>query len=129
MNYDQRIAALTSFKSTVSGAGDTVDGVSGTSSEVAGWEGDARNKFDDYIEDVKSDSKVIAKRKSEFLTAVDGQISALKNQLALEVEMNKFVLYTTYDSKSPSKNRILKRQAVNSLSVDESVKLRLLRLI
>lgn len=129
MNYDERITALTNFKSTVSSTGDTVDGVSGTSSDVVGWEGDAKTKFDDYIEEVKSDSKSIAKRKSEFLTAVDGQISAIKSQLALEVELNKFVVNATYDSKSSSKNKTLKRQAVNNLSVDESVKKRLLKLI
>ncbi|AND80014.1 hypothetical protein [Streptococcus pantholopis] len=128
MNYDERIAALEAFKTAVS-SGSTTDNVSGTSSDVSGWEGDAKPKFDDYIEEVKSDSKSIAGKKASFLTDVDGQITAIQTQLETEVNLNKFVATSIYDSKDSSKNKSLRRAAVNNLSVDESVKKRLLKLI
>lgn len=128
MNYDQRIAALKSFKSAVS-AGSTTDNVSGVSEAVEGWEGDSKTKFDDYIKDVKSDSKNIAGKKRKFLAAVDRHIASVKSQLEAEVSLYRYVVTQTYDRKSASKNRSLKRRAVNNLMVDESVKKRLLRMI
>ncbi|WP_247938658.1 hypothetical protein [Streptococcus intermedius] len=129
MNYDERIAALKSFKSTITSAGGTTDNVSGVSSEISAWEGNAKTKFDEYINEVKKLSKNIAGRKSSFLAAVDGQITALVNQLEFEVQSYKYVVNVTYDSKDSTKNRALKRQSVANLYVDESVKKRLLQMI
>ena len=120
---------MKSFKSTITSAGDTTDNVSGVSSEISAWEGNAKTKFDEYINEVKKLSKNIAGRKSSFLAAVDGQITALVNQLEFEVQSYKYVVNVTYDSKDSTKNRALKRQSVANLYVDESVKKRLLQMI
>ena len=129
MNYDERISALTSFKSTVSSAGDTVDGVSGVSSEVSGWEGDAKTRFDDYIEVVKGDAASLSGKKAKFLKDIQGQIDAIKSQMASEVAQYTYITQATYDSKSSTKNKSLKKSAIRNLNVDSSVKKRLLNMI
>lgn len=129
MNYDERISALTSFKSTVSSAGDTVDGVSGVSSEVSGWEGDAKTRFDEYIEVVKGDAASLSGKKAQFLTDIQGQIDAIKSQMASEVAQYTYITQATYDSKSSTKNKSLKKSAIRNLNVDSSVKKRLLNMI
>ncbi|MCK1209179.1 hypothetical protein MX003_00430 [Streptococcus uberis] len=122
MNYDERIAALTTFKSLVSGAGETTDDVAGVSSEVSGWEGQAKTKFDEYIETIKSDTSSISGRKTEFLAEVDGQISKIKTLLENEVAQNKYIVSSTYDKKDSGKNKTMKRQKINGLSIDDSSK-------
>ncbi|PNY19773.1 hypothetical protein [Streptococcus parauberis] len=129
MNYDERIAALTTFKSSVSGAGETTDDVAGVSSEVSGWEGQAKTKFDEYIETIKSDTSSISGRKTEFLAEVDGQISKIKTLLENEVAQNKYIVSSTYDNKDSGKNKTMKRQKINGLSIDDSSKKRLLDMI
>lgn len=83
MDYKERIKALKAFKESVS-SGETTDTVSGVSSEVSGWTGDARGKFDSYIETVKSDCKGIAGRKSSFLTDIDTIINNIQALFDLE---------------------------------------------
>lgn len=121
MNYKERIAALKTFKSAVSG-GETTDNVSGVSDEVSGWEGGSYTKFTDYITTVKSDAKTLAGKKASFLSDIDGQIAKVQALFDAEVAANEYILSTTYDSKDAAKNRQLQRSAIDSLSIDSSVK-------
>ena len=83
MNYKERIAALKAFKKTVS-SGETTDNVSSISSDVEGWTGNAKGKFDDYIEKVQKDCSTIAGRKATFLTSIDSIISNIQAQFDSE---------------------------------------------
>lgn len=121
MNYKERIAALKQFKTTVS-AGETTDNVSSISSDVEGWTGDAKGKFDDYIEKVQKDCKTIAGRKATFLTSIDSIISGIQAQFDSEYESNSYILTATYDSEDAAKNRDAKITAIDNLGIDDSVK-------
>ena len=59
MNYKERIAALNTFKTAIT-EGDTTDSVSGVSTDISGWEGNADSKFDDYVQTIKTVCEVIS---------------------------------------------------------------------
>ena len=117
MNYKERIAALNDFKSAISG-GDTTDDVSGVSSDVADWEGNAYTKFGDYIKTVKTDSADIAGKKTAFLGEID-----------TEVALNKWRLSMIHDAKNPTNNKNLIRSSINQADMDSSVRDYLLSMV
>lgn len=121
MNYKERIAALQSFKASVS-SGSITEQVSTISSDISGWEGTSDTKFDDYISDVQSDCKTLSNKRASFLSEIDTLISGLENLFELEYNSNSYILGMTYDAKDVAKNRMLKRSAIDNLFVDESVK-------
>ena len=121
MNYKERISALKSFKRAVS-SGETTDSISGISTEISDWSGYANTKFDDYVDTIQKDCKTLAGRKTEFLAAIDTIISNIQSQFDYEYSTYSYILSTTYNSKSASKNKSLKISAINNLWIDESVK-------
>lgn len=128
MNYKERITALTSFKAAVSG-GDTTDNVSGVSSFVAEWDGNAQTKFEDYIQTIKSDCADIAGKKADFLAEIDSRISQVQAMFDLEVSMNSWRLGMVYDAKDPINNKNLIRSSISQSLIDSSVRDHLLSMI
>ena len=128
MNYKERIAALNDFKSAISG-GDTTDDISGVSSDVADWEGNAYTKFGDYIKTVKTDSADIAGKKTAFLGEIDGRIAEVQAMFDTEVALNKWRLSMIHDAKNPTNNKNLIRSSINQADMDSSVRDYLLSMV
>ena len=121
MNYKERIAALNTFKTAIT-EGDTTDSVSGFSTDVSGWEGNADSKFDDYVLTIKSDCADISAKKASFLSEVDGRISQIQAMFDLDVALNSWRLGMVYDSKDSANNKALVYDSISQADLDSSVR-------
>lgn len=121
MNYKERIAALNTFKTAIT-EGDTTDSVSGVSTDVSGWEGNADSKFDDYVLTIKSDCADISAKKASFLSEVDGRISQIQAMFDLDVALNSWRLGMVYDSKDSANNKALVYDSISQADLDSSVR-------
>lgn len=128
MNYKERIAALKTFKAAIT-EGDTTDSVSGISSEIPGWEGNACLKFSDYVQAIKTDCADIATKKASFLSEVDGRISLIQAMFDLEVTLNSWRLGMVYDSKDSENNKALVYDSISQADLDSSVRDYLLSMV
>ena len=121
MNYKERIAALNTFKTAIT-EGDTTDSVSGVSTDVSGWEGNADSKFDDYVLTIKADCADISAKKASFLSEVDGRISQIQAMFDLDVALNSWRLGMVYDSKDSANNKALVYDSISQADLDSSVR-------
>ena len=121
MNYKERIAALNTFKTAIT-EGDTTDSVSGVSTDVSGWEGNADSKFDDYVLTIKADCADISAKKASFLSEVDGRISQIQAMFDLDVALNSWRLGMVYDSKDSANNKALVYDSIIQAHLDSSVR-------
>ena len=121
MNYKERIAALNTFKTAIT-EGDTTDSVSGVSTDVSGWEGNADSKFDDYVLTIKADCADISAKKASFLSEVDGTISQIQAMFDLDVALNSWRLGMVYDSKDSANNKALVYDSISQADLDSSVR-------
>lgn len=121
MNYKERIAALNTFKTAMT-EGDTTDSVSGVSTDVSGWEGNADSKFDDYVLTIKADCADISAKKASFLSEVDGRISQIQAMFDLDVALNSWRLGMVYDSKDSANNKALVYDSISQADLDSSVR-------
>ena len=121
MNYKERIAALNTFKTAIT-EGDTTDSVSGVSTDVSGWEGNADSKFDDYVLTIKADCADISAKKASFLSEVDGRISRIQAMFDLDVALNSWRLGMVYDSKDSANNKALVYDSISQADLDSSVR-------
>ena len=121
MNYKERIAALNTFKTAIT-EGDTTDSVSGVSTEISGWEGNADSKFDDYVLTIKADCADISAKKASFLSEVDGRISQIQAMFDLDVALNSWRLGMVYDSKDSANNKALVYDSISQADLDSSVR-------
>lgn len=121
MNYKERIAALNTFKTAIT-EGDTTDSVSGVSTDISGWEGNADSKFDDYVLTIKSDCADISAKKANFLSEVDGRISQIQAMFDLDVALNSWRLGMVYDSKDSANNKALVYDSISQADLDSSVR-------
>ena len=121
MNYKERIAALNTFKTAIT-EGDTTDSVSGVSTDIPGWEGNADSKFDDYVLTIKSDCADISAKKASFLSEVDGRISQIQAMFDLDVALNSWRLGMVYDSKDSANNKALVYDSISQADLDSSVR-------
>ncbi len=121
MNYKERIAALNTFKTAIT-EGDTTDSVSGVSTDISGWEGNADSKFDDYVLTIKSDCADISAKKASFLSEVDGRISQIQAMFDLDVALNSWRLGMVYDSKDSANNKALVYDSISQADLDSSVR-------
>ena len=128
MNYKERIAALNTFKTAIT-EGDTTDSVSGVSTDVSGWEGNADSKFDDYVLTIKADCADISAKKASFLSEVDGRISQIQAMFDLDVALNSWRLGMVYDSKDSANNKALVYDSISQADLDSSVRDYLLSMI
>ena len=121
MNYKERIAALNTFNTAIT-EGDTTDSVSGVSTDVSGWEGNADSKFDDYVLTIKADCADISAKKASFLSEVDGRISQIQAMFDLDVALNSWRLGMVYDSKDSANNKALVYDSISQADLDSSVR-------
>ena len=121
MNYKERIAALNTFKTAIT-EGDTTDSVSGVSTDISGWEGNADSKFDDYVLTIKADCADISAKKASFLSEVDGRISQIQAMFDLDVALNSWRLGMVYDSKDSANNKALVYDSISQADLDSSVR-------
>ena len=121
MNYKERIAALNTFKTAIT-EGDTTDSVSGVSTDISGWEGNADSKFDDYVQTIKTDCADISTKKASFLSVVDGRISQIQAMFDLDVALNSWRLGMVYDSKDSANNKALVYDSISQADLDSSVR-------
>ena len=121
MNYKERIAALNTFKTAIT-EGDTTDSVSGVSTDISGWEGNADSKFDDYVQTIKTDCADISTKKASFLSEVDGRISQIQAMFDLDVALNSWRLGMVYDSKDLANNKALVYDSISQADLDSSVR-------
>lgn len=121
MNYKERIAALNTFKTAIT-EGDTTDSVSGVSTDISGWEGNADSKFDDYVLTIKADCADISAKKASFLSEVDGRISQIQAMFDLDVALNSWRLGMVYDSKDSANNKALVYDSISRADLDSSVR-------
>ena len=121
MNYKERIAALNTFKTAIT-EGDTTDSVSGVSTDISGWEGNADSKFDDYVQTIKTDCADISTKKASFLSEVDGRISQIQAMFDLDVALNSWRLGMVYDSKDSANNKALVYDSISQADLDSSVR-------
>ena len=121
MNYKERIAALNTFKTAIT-EGDMTDSVSGVSTDVSGWEGNADSKFDDYVLTIKADCADISAKKASFLSEVDGRISQIQAMFDLDVALNSWRLGMVYDSKDSANNKALVYDSISQADLDSSVR-------
>ena len=121
MNSKERIAALNTFKTAIT-EGDTTDSVSGVSTDVSGWEGNADSKFDDYVLTIKADCADISAKKASFLSEVDGRISQIQAMFDLDVALNSWRLGMVYDSKDSANNKALVYDSISQADLDSSVR-------
>ena len=121
MNYKERIAALNTFKTAIT-EGDTTDSVSGVSTDISGWEGNADSKFDDYVLTIKADCADISAKKASFLSEVDGRISQIQAIFDMEVSLNRWRLGMVYDSKDSANNKALVYDSISQADLDSSVR-------
>ncbi|RSI69024.1 hypothetical protein [Streptococcus oralis] len=128
MNYKERIAALNTFKTAIT-EGDTTDSVSGVSTDVSGWEGNADSKFDDYVLTIKADCADISSKKASFLSEVDGRISQIQAMFDLDVALNSWRLGMVYDSKDSANNKALVYDSISQADLDSSVRDYLLTMV
>ncbi|CBZ00000.1 hypothetical protein SOR_0314 [Streptococcus oralis Uo5] len=128
MNYKERIAALNTFKTAIT-EGDTTDSVSGVSTDVSGWEGNADSKFDDYVLTIKADCADISAKKASFLSEVDGRISQIQAMFDLDVALNSWRLGMVYDSKDSANNKALVYDSISQADLDSSVRDYLLTMV
>ncbi|KXT85048.1 hypothetical protein [Streptococcus oralis] len=128
MNYKERIAALKTFKAAITG-GDTTDSVSGISSEISGWEGNACLKFDDYVQIIKTDCADISAKKASFLSEIDGRISQIQAIFDMEVSLNRWRLGMVYDSEDSTNNKNLIYYSISQADLDSSVRDYLLSMV
>ena len=128
MNYKERIAALNTFKTAIT-EGDTTDSVSGISTEISGWEGNADSKFDDYVQTIKTDCADISTKKTSFLGEVDGRISQIQAMFDLDVALNSWRLGMVYDSKDSANNKALVYDSISQADLDSSVRDYLLTMV
>ena len=128
MNYKERIAALNTFKTAIT-EGDTTDSVSGVSTDISGWEGNADSKFDDYVLTIKADCADISAKKASFLSEVDGRISQIQAMFDLDVALNSWRLGMVYDSKDSANNKALVYDSISQADLDSSVRDYLLTMV
>lgn len=128
MNYKERIAALNTFKTAIT-EGDTTDSVSGISSEISGWEGNACLKFGDYVQTIKTDCADISAKKASFLSEIDGRISQIQAMFDLDVALNSWRLGMVYDSKDSTNNKALVYDSISQADLDSSVRDYLLSMV
>ena len=128
MNYKERMAALNTFKTAIT-EGDTTDSVSGVSTDVSGWEGNADSKFDDYVLTIKADCADISAKKASFLSEVDGRISQIQAMFDLDVALNSWRLGMVYDSKDSANNKALVYDSISQADLDSSVRDYLLTMV
>ena len=121
MNYKEIIAALNTFKTAIT-EGDTTDSVSGVSTDISGWEGNADSKFDDYVQTIKTDCADISTKKASFLSEVDGRISQIQAMFDLDVALNSWRLGMVYDSKDSANNKALVYDSISQADLDSSVR-------
>lgn len=121
MNYKERIVALNTFKTAIT-EGDTTDSVSGVSTDISGWEGNADSKFDDYVLTIKADCADISAKKASFLSEVDGRISQIQAMFDLDVALNSWRLGMVYDSKDSANNKALVYDSISQADLDSSVR-------
>ena len=121
MNYKERIAALNTFKTAIT-EGDTTDSVSGVSTDISGWEGNADSKFDDYVLTIKADCADISAKKASFLSEVDGRISQIQAMFDLDVALNSWRLGMVYDSKDSANNKALVYDSISQADLVSSVR-------
>lgn len=121
MNYKERIAALNTFKTAIT-EGDTTDSVSGVSTDISGWEGNADSKFDDYVLTIKADCADISAKKASFLSEVDGRISQIQAMFDLDVALNSWRLGMVCDSKDSANNKALVYDSISQADLDSSVR-------
>ena len=128
MNYKERIAALNTFKTAIT-EGDTTDSVSGVSTDISCWEGNADSKFDDYVLTIKADCADISAKKASFLSEVDGRISQIQAMFDLDVALNSWRLGMVYDSKDSANNKALVYDSISQADLDSSVRDYLLTMV
>ncbi|WP_207694353.1 hypothetical protein DOK67_0000939 [Enterococcus sp. DIV0212c] len=122
MNYQERIAALESFKTTVSN-GTIEDSAASFTTEIPGWVGGetAKNGYDNYVNKVKADTAKIVTKQSSFISKIDSRISSIQTQFDLEYARYSSQMNSIYD-KDVKKKKEKKQNYYNSLQIDSSVK-------
>ena len=112
---------MNTFKTAIT-EGDTTDSVSGVSTDISGWEGNADSKFDDYVQTIKTDCADISTKKASFLSEVDGRISQIQAMFDLDVALNSWRLGMVYDSKDSANNKALVYDSISQADLDSSVR-------
>ncbi|WP_317914605.1 hypothetical protein [Carnobacterium maltaromaticum] len=124
MNYQERILKLKTFKSEISG-GATENSTEGFSNEVSDWTGgNSKKGYNNYVKIVKKDAEKIAKKKAIFLVEIDKQISLVQKQFNQEYNAHLMHTNSIYES-DPEKRKTKKREYINKLNIDSSVKAKL----
>lgn len=125
MNYQERINALQSFKTTVS-SGEINDSTSSFSSDINGWSGGetAKAGYDNYVLKVKTDASKAEGKKADFLCDVEDQISSIQAKFDQEYAIHSNYMNGIYN-KDADKVKERKLNYYNSLKIDSSVKAKL----
>lgn len=122
MNYKERISALESFKASISG-GAIEDSAASFTTEISGWVGGetAKNGYDGYVNKVKADTAKITGKRDSFTSKIDERISSIQAKFNEEYNLNSWYFKMKHES-DPIKDKQKKRQQLNILSIDDSVK-------
>lgn len=124
MNYQERITALSTFKSAVS-SGTIEDTLSSHSTDIADWiGGSSKSGYETYMTKVKTDAKDIVGKKDSFLGEIDTRIAEIQGKFDREYSTYSGYLNSLYD-KDATKKKEKKLKYYNSLKIDSSVKAKL----
>lgn len=127
MNYQERISALETFKSAISG-GEIVDSTASFTSDISGWAcGEtAKTGYNLYVERVKTDVAKITTKKQDFISKIDSRISSIQAQFDFDYMFHKTQLNAILD-KDTNKMKEKKQNYCNSTSMDSSVRAKLIQ--
>lgn len=119
MNYKERIKALKELKSSLK---DVDNKLTGVNSDISGWEGgDSKSKYQDYIQEVKNNTEMMLETIDSFKSEISKLISEIQRKFDEEYRLNMAVIKMIHED-NPSKTKQKRREKLNSLRIDSSVK-------
>lgn len=127
LDYTERIQELQNFKSSITGKTiSSAEDVESFNSIVNGWEGGiSESGYSNLVQKSKKIVQSIYSTKEEVLTAIDNRIAFLESEIESQYNDYTYIISGNYDD-DPTENNKIKREKINGLSLDSTVRSRLL---